>query len=470
MKQKLKAVFLFLIIIFLFNFIYPLYYNKGVTAINQRFNWNLPIIEREFSLGLDFRGGLEMVYQADLEGIDLRYQRQKMDSLRASIERRIDALGVVERSIKIEGDNRLIIELPGVVDVVEAERIIGKTAFLEFKELRPYQELDEINNKIKQVEEFIGKSIIEFTIEDFQKIQEIENWELIFQSPYQSTNLTGAHLTRALVQRDKAGLGYVIEINFNAEGAVLFAEITERNINRQVGIFLDAEEISAPRVNEKIVGGNAVIIGAPPGFSRNEANELTQLLNAGALPVSVELLESRVISPDHGEEAFQIMLLATIIAIFSIIGFMAIFYKLPGIIAILIIFAEVTLLLFLIKIIGVTLNMAGVAGMVLFIGIAIDANILFFSRMKEELRQGKGLITSIEDGFKQAVSSIRDGNLTTLVIACILFFFGTGFVQGFAVTLILGILISLSLFFFFAKDLLILLAKTRLGKNEKLWI
>ncbi len=470
MKQKLKAVFLFLIIIFLFNFIYPLYYNKGVTAINQRFNWNLPIIEREFSLGLDFRGGLEMVYQADLEGIDLRYQRQKMDSLRASIERRIDALGVVERSIKIEGDNRLIIELPGVVDVVEAERIIGKTAFLEFKELRPYQELDEINNKIKQVEEFIGKSIIEFTIEDFQKIQEIENWELIFQSPYQSTNLTGAHLTRALVQRDKAGLGYVIEINFNAEGAVLFAEITERNINRQVGIFLDAEEISAPRVNEKIVGGSAVIIGAPPGFSRNEANELTQLLNAGALPVSVELLESRVISPDHGEEAFQIMLLATIIAIFSIIGFMAIFYKLPGIIAILIIFAEVTLLLFLIKIIGVTLNMAGVAGMVLFIGIAIDANILFFSRMKEELRQGKGLITSIEDGFKQAVSSIRDGNLTTLVIACILFFFGTGFVQGFAVTLILGILISLSLFFFFAKDLLILLAKTRLGKNEKLWI
>lgn len=470
MKQKLKAVFLFLIIIFLFNFIYPLYYNKGVTAINQRFNWNLPIIEREFSLGLDFRGGLEMVYQADLEGIDLRYQRQKMDSLRASIERRIDALGVVERSIKIEGDNRLIIELPGVVDVVEAERIIGKTAFLEFKELRPYQELDEINNKIKQVEEFIGKSIIEFTIEDFQKIQEIENWELIFQSPYQSTNLTGAHLTRALVQRDKAGLGYVIEINFNAEGAVLFAEITERNINRQVGIFLDAEKISAPRVNEKIVGGNAVIIGAPPGFSRNEANELTQLLNAGALPVSVELLESRVISPDHGEEAFQIMLLATIIAIFSIIGFMAIFYKLPGIIAILIIFAEVTLLLFLIKIIGVTLNMAGVAGMVLFIGIAIDANILFFSRMKEELRQGKGLITSIEDGFKQAVSSIRDGNLTTLVIACILFFFGTGFVQGFAVTLILGILISLSLFFFFAKDLLILLAKTRLGKNEKLWI
>lgn len=470
MKQRLKAVFLFLIIIFLFNFIYPLYYNKGVTAINQRFNWNLPIIEREFSLGLDFRGGLEMVYQADLEGIDLRYQRQKMDSLRASIERRIDALGVVERSIKIEGDNRLIIELPGVVDVVEAERIIGKTAFLEFKELRPYQELDEINNKIKQVEEFIGKSIIEFTIEDFQKIQEIENWELIFQSPYQSTNLTGAHLTRALVQRDKAGLGYVIEINFNAEGAVLFAEITERNINRQVGIFLDAEEISAPRVNEKIVGGNAVIIGAPPGFSRNEANELTQLLNAGALPVSVELLESRVISPDHGEEAFQIMLLATIIAIFSIIGFMAIFYKLPGIIAILIIFAEVTLLLFLIKIIGVTLNMAGVAGMVLFIGIAIDANILFFSRMKEELRQGKGLITSIEDGFKQAVSSVRDGNLTTLIIACILFFFGTGFVQGFAVTLILGILISLSLFFFFAKDLLILLAKTRLGKNEKLWI
>lgn len=378
-----------------------------------------------FRLGLDLQGGAHLIYQADLTEIEIAEREGIMEGLRDVIERRVDYFGVAEPRVEVKND-RLIVELAGVLDVAEAVRMIGETPFLQFKE---------------QVQ--------------------VEDQQLFAPTP-----LTGKYLIRSTVGLGELMPEPIISLQFNEEGARLFEEITARNIGKQVAISIDNVIISAPVVQEKITGGQAQISG---NFTLQEAQELSRNLNAGALPVPIKLISQQTVGPVLGQISLQRSLVAGIFGLLVIAIFMILIYRLPGLLAVFALGIYVLLFLSLFKIIGVTLTLAGIAGVILSIGMAVDANILIFARMKEELEDGRSLKASIEEGFSRAWPSIRDGNLTTILIALILFFFGTGFVQGFALTLFLGILISMFSAIIITKYFLIFFEGTRLAGIKWLW-
>lgn len=378
-----------------------------------------------FRLGLDLQGGAHLIYQADLTEIEIAEREGIMEGLRDVIERRVDYFGVAEPRVEVKND-RLIVELAGVLDVAEAVRMIGETPFLQFKE---------------QVQ--------------------VEDQQLFAPTP-----LTGKYLIRSTVGLGELMPEPIISLQFNEEGARLFEEITARNIGKQVAISIDNVIISAPVVQEKITGGQAQISG---NFTLQEAQELSRNLNAGALPVPIKLISQQTVGPVLGQISLQRSLVAGIFGLLVIAIFMILIYRLPGLLAVLALGIYVLLFLSLFKIVGVTLTLAGIAGVILSIGMAVDANILIFARMKEELEDGRSLKASIEEGFSRAWPSIRDGNLTTILIALILFFFGTGFVQGFALTLFLGILISMFSAIIITKYFLIFFEGTRLAGIKWLW-
>ena len=378
-----------------------------------------------FRLGLDLQGGAHLIYQADLTEIEIAEREGIMEGLRDVIERRVDYFGVAEPRVEVKND-RLIVELAGVLDVADAVRMIGETPFLQFKE---------------QVQ--------------------IEDQQLFAPTP-----LTGKYLIRSTVGLGELMPEPIISLQFNEEGARLFEEITARNIGKQVAISIDNVIISAPVVQEKITGGQAQISG---NFTLQEAQELSRNLNAGALPVPIKLISQQTVGPVLGQISLQRSLVAGIFGLLVIAIFMILIYRLPGLLAVFALGIYVLLFLSLFKIIGVTLTLAGIAGVILSIGMAVDANILIFARMKEELEDGRSLKASIEEGFSRAWPSIRDGNLTTILIALILFFFGTGFVQGFALTLFLGILISMFSAIIITKYFLIFFEGTRLAGIKWLW-
>lgn len=258
--------------------------------------------------------------------------------------------------------------------------------------------------------------------------------------PWKSSNLSGKQLKRAEVVTDQNTGAVQVSLQFNDEGSKLFQELTARNIGKPVAIFLDKEAISIPTVNTEISGGKAVITG---NFTLQEAKLLSQRLNTGALPVPVELVSQQTVGATLGIESLQKSLMAGIIGFLLIMVFMIVYYRLPGVIAVLGLTLYVALTLSIFKLLGITLTLAGITGFILSIGIAVDANVLIFERLKEELRSGKTLRTAIEEGFVRAWSSIRDGNTSTLITCFLLVMMGTGFVKGFAVTLIVGILVSL---------------------------
>ncbi|MBI5077731.1 protein translocase subunit SecD [Candidatus Falkowbacteria bacterium] len=258
--------------------------------------------------------------------------------------------------------------------------------------------------------------------------------------PWKSTNLTGKQLKSARVEfSQKTGLAEVA-LAFNDEGKELFGQITERNVGKPVAIFLDGQPISTPRVNEAIKGGEAVITG---DFDIAEAKLLAQRLNAGALPVPISLVSQQTIGASLGSESLKQSLNAGLFGFILVILFMILYYRLPGALASIALIIYGVLVLFIFKSIPVTLTLAGIAGFVLSVGMAVDANVLIFERMKEELRVGKPLGTALDEGFKRAWPSIRDGNLTTLITCLILMFFSTGMIKGFAVTLTIGVLMSM---------------------------
>jgi protein-export membrane protein SecD len=258
--------------------------------------------------------------------------------------------------------------------------------------------------------------------------------------PWKSTTLSGKQLKRAEVVTDQNTGAVQVSLQFDDEGSKLFQELTARNIGKPVAIFLDKEPISIPTVNTEISGGKAVITG---NFTLQEAKLLSQRLNTGALPVPVELVSQQTVGATLGIESLQKSLVAGVIGFLLIMAFMILYYRLPGVIAVLALTLYVALTLSVFKLLGITLTLAGITGFILSIGIAVDANVLIFERMKEELRSGKALRTSIEEGFTRAWSSIRDGNTSTLITCFLLVMMGTGFVKGFAITLIIGILVSL---------------------------
>ncbi len=430
-------------------FVEPSFFNRGIEALNDNFGWSISRLEpREFMLGLDLEGGVELLYEADLSEIEPANRDEAMAGLRDVIERRINIYGVREpevETIRVGDRHRLSVKIPGIADPQQAIEEIGRTPFLEFREPKEnYQEIEERNREVWQTGE-----------------GEIED-------PFQPGELTGRYLENASIEFDPTTHEPYVGIEFDAEGAQLFEEITARNIGKPVAIVIDEEMISAPIVQSKITGGQAQITG---NFTVAEARELASNLRAGALPVPIgEPISQITIGPTLGRISLEQSLTAGIIGFLAIILFLVIVYKLPGLLAAFALLIYAALLLGLFKLFSITLTLAGIGGFILSLGMAVDANVLIFSRMREELREEKSLVHAIEEGFRRAWPSIRDGNFTTLIVALILFGVGTSFVQGFATTLCLGILMSMLSAILITRSFLLAFAHTRLQKINKLWL
>ncbi|MEK7461439.1 MAG: protein translocase subunit SecD [Patescibacteria group bacterium] len=370
--------------------------------------------------GLDLQGGTHLVYALDTSQLDPAQHDQAQRGVVEVINRRINALGVSEPIIQrsqIGNTRTVIVELPGVSDVEQAKNLIGKTAQLTFWEGNP-----EANDPSSP----LGPG-------------------------WKQTELTGAHLQRADVDiqggassstsnSTTKGSQPIINIEFTPEGGQLFEAITARNVSKPVAIVLDNQVISAPTVQEKISGGKAIISGVG---TISEANTLKIQLNAGALPVPINVIEERTVGATLGNDSVRRSLIAGVIGFIIIAIFMLSLYRLAGLLAILALIIYTLLTLAVFKLIPVTLTLAGIAGFILSIGMAVDANILIFERFREERRAGRALKAAIEEGFRRAWSSVRDSNVSSLITATILFYFGTGLVRGFALTLFIGILISM---------------------------
>ncbi len=449
------------------NFVYPNYINKGVDYTNAKFSWHVPHFwSKPYVLGLDLQGGVNLIYQADLSST--QDKSGAMAGLRDVIERRVNMFGVSEPVVQIQGSDRLVVELPGVRDVQAAINMIGETPYLEFLEERTKEESQPILDKIKELQEAQKKG---------EDIQKVKDWQLALQNPYfKPTELTGKYLSKANVVFDQNTYKPQVELIFNNDGEKLFEDITARNAKKPLAIFLDgssiidttgdgkidANDIYAPIVQGKITGGKAVISGS---MSAKIANDIARRLNSGALPVKIgSPISQETVGPTLGAASLQKSLRAGILGLFAVVVFMVVFYRLPGFLAsiALIIYVAITLSIF--KLVPVTLTLAGIGGLILSIGMAVDANILIFARMKEEIKLGKSLSVAISEGFGRAWPSIRDSNLNSLIVCAILFIFSTSFIKGFALTLSLGIIVSLFSAIFITRILLMVFVGPRLEK------
>lgn len=404
-----------------------------------------------FKLGLDLAGGSHLVYQADVSKIAPTEVPALMNVLRDVIERRVNVFGVsepvvqVERSSVVAGEQneRLVVELPGVTDVTTAVEEIGKTPLLEFKlvdQVALTEQLDSENG----------------TDTDSQASSSVSS------EVYLDTGLTGRYLSSAALEFASGNGGQlsnepIVSIHFNSEGGDLFEQITRENVGENLAIFLDGELISAPRINETIAGGRAIISG---GFTPEEARSLAQNLNFGALPVPIELVSTQTIGASLGHDILVKGVQAGVVGLALVMLFMVIWYRVPGVIACLALLSYVAIMLALFQLIPVTLTAAGLAGFILSIGMAVDANVLVFERLKEEYRDGKNSYEAAKIGFARAWSAIRDGNITSLLSAIILFWFGTSIVKGFALVFGIGVIVSMLSALLITRTLLLALPQT----------
>jgi len=413
--------------------------NVDTKFVRQDLNFqiadSMQIVKKfDLVLGLDLAGGSHLVFEADTSTLNAEDKKEALASLKEVMERRVNLFGVSEPNVQIssfEGRDRIIVELPGVKDVREAVSLIGQVAQLNFVETG-----DE------------------------------ENPGLI------ATDLTGADLKRASVTYDQNVGKPVVLLEFNEEGGRKFAEITEKNVGKSLAIFLDDQPVSAPIVQEKITGGSAQISG---DFTTEAAKNLAIQLNAGALPVSVKLVEERTVGATLGEESIQRSITAGIIGLSMVLVFMVLAYGKFGLIAdiALVVFGLLTMALY--KLIPVVLTLPGIAGFLLSVGMSVDSNILIFERFKEEIKK-RDFANALEVSFGRAWDSIRDANIATLVTAFILanpldfdFLHTSGPVRGFAITLSLGILISLFTGIVVTRNLLRVFVKSaKVNKGEKI--
>lgn len=421
-------------------FVYPAALSKlGVSAPS--------FFVKDFKFGLDIRGGTHLVYQADVSQIPQGEQTEAMEGLKDVIERRVNLFGVAEPVInvnKVGNNQRLIVELAGVLDVNEAISIIGQTPFLEFKEQRPPEETEAIIQSL-----------------------ESQNLELTGIDPfYTQTPLTGRYLNRAQLSFAQQTGSPEILIEFNDEGTKIFAELTKKNLGKPLAIYLDDALLSAPIVQSEITSGNAQITG---NFSIEEAKTLVRDLNAGALPVPIELISQQTVGATLGADSLSKSLVAGLIGFTLVALFMIIYYRLAGVVAVIALAIYTIIVLTVFKLFSFTLTLAGIVGFILSVGMAVDANILIFERMKEELREGKSFKSSMEEGFKRAWTAIRDAYTSTLMTAVVLYWFGTSLVRGFALTLGLGLLVSLFSAVILTKTFLRAFAVTRLRDVSFLW-
>lgn len=361
------------------------------------------IIKKPTKLGLDLVGGSRLVLEAQTTPTIAKITPDMMDGLRFAIENRVNKLGVAETVVQQIGEKRLLIEIPQISDLTKAKEFIGETAELEFK-----KEGKPING----------------------------------QPTWISTGLTGKDLIRASYGLSQTGQ-YTVDLQFNDAGTKKFADLTNKMVGKQMAIFFNGELQSAPVIREPIINGNAQISGGGNGFAIEEAKKMVDLLNAGALPVPAKIIEENTVGPTLGADSIQKSKIAGAIGLGVVMIFMLAFYRLPGLIADIALICYSIILFALFKTFNVTLTLAGIAGFILSIGMAVDANILIFERTKEELRAGRTLFTAINAGFDRAFTSIFDSNMSTIITCIILYMLGTSVVKGFALTLALGVMVSM---------------------------
>jgi len=403
---------------------------KTEPGLNKNFDNQSAFFKKfPFRLGLDLSGGSHLIYKADLSAVASGEVKDSMDALRDVIERRVNFFGVSEPVVQVQHSSaisgageQLIVDLPGVTDVKQAIEMIGQTPVLEFKTENP-----------DAVDQIAKASVDASGVVSSADVKDLP-------SPFISSELTGRYLKRAVLEFDQNTREPKVGLQFDETGTKLFAQITKDNIGKQVAIYLDGAPISAPVVREEIPNGQAQISG---NFTPAEAKLLVGRLNSGALPVPISLLSTQTIGATLGASAVHAGVKAAIIGFILVVLFLILWYRLPGLVASVALLIFIAIILALFKLMPVTLTAAGIAGFIISIGIAVDANVLIFARIKEELASGKNVSDAIHQGFSRAWLSIRDSNISSFITAIILFWFGTSLIKGFALTLGMGVIVSL---------------------------
>lgn len=436
LKHKIWSAVLIVLVVFVGYFVYASQTGKHFTKY-------------AFKLGLDLNGGTELTYRADTSKVKSGDVGGAMSSLRDVIERRVNLFGVSEPLVSVENpgvvsgnsDYRLLVDLPGVSNIDQAVQLIGQTPTLNFMLLRP------------EAKNFTPEDLKTKTIADV----------------FSDTGLSGQYLDSAQLQFTNTGAGQiagqpVVGITFNSQGRDLFAQITKEHKGEVLAIFLDGQIISEPTIQDAITDGKAVITGQ---FTADQAQALVRDLNYGALPVPIELVSTQTVGASLGQAAKTSGVKAGLVGLALIIAFLILWYRLPGIVASLSLCIYIILSLAVFKLIPVTLTAAGIAGFILSIGMAVDANILIFERMKEELKRGKSVEDALHEGFSRAWLSIRDSNISSIITAIILFWLGTSAIKGFALTLGFGVLISMFTAITVSRTFLFAIAPKSAGRLSK---
>jgi preprotein translocase subunit SecD len=410
------------------------------------------LVKMPMRLGLDLQGGSQLTIEAKPTKDIPKISEPELESIKKVIENRVNGLGVSEPLVQTMGNRQILVQLPGVSDPQEAEKVLGGTAQLDFREQKP--DTDGALGVARQ-QNILAKGLLEGLKKSDKKDpasikvakEALQKSNLAIAESFTEPKITGKNLKTAQAESQQQSSGWDVTLRFDEIGGKQFADLTKNLAGTKlgIGIFLDGDLLSSPTVDGQykltgISGGNAVING---NFTARDAETLAISLRGGALPVPVEIVENRTVGATLGQESIRSSIQAAIGGLLLVLIFMGVYYRVPGLVAdvSLIIYTILSLAVF--NLLGVTLTLPGIAGFILSIGMAVDANVLIFERTREELRTGKTLYRSVESGFNRAFSSILDGNLTTIIACVAMFWFGTGLVKGFAFTLGLGVVVSM---------------------------
>ena len=430
------------------------------------FSWNTPETPLGQRLGLDLRGGSQLTLQVLPAGVIKTVQKEQLDAVKEVLDRRINGLGVAESTLQTVGDDQLVLQLPGEQDPSRAAKVLGTTALLEFRAQKPgtEQRMQELLTLKRQatallirlngpVNEAADSQPVVPTSPDAKQADrdqleaDLQRINVDIVAQFEPAGLSGKDLVTAGRQQQQTGTGWDVTLGFTKDGGDKFASLTQSiaGTGRLLGIVLDGRSISEASVGPEfkaagITGGSASITG---NFTAEQARDLEVQLRGGSLPLPVKILEVRTVGPSLGAENIRTSLVAALTGLLLVAVFMVIVYRLAGLVAVVALSLYGLFNLAVYALIPVTLSLPGIAGFILSLGMAVDANVLIFERIKEELRSGNTLIRSIDTGFALAFSSIVDGQVTTLISCIALFALGTGLVKGFAVTLGIGVLLSL---------------------------
>lgn len=405
-------------------------------------------------LGLDLKGGAQLTIQVQPNAEGVVVEADDTAAVKRVIENRINGLGVAEPITQLVGNDRILVQLPGVTDPEQAERVLGGTAQLEFRPQNPDTEAEfqekyalrrQLDAQLNSLRASGNPAASDAEIEELETSIDSLDQEIL--ALFEPVGLVGEYVTNAQPAPTQTGNSWQVFLNFNSEGAELFAEITKglAGTGRSVGIFLDDALLSAPTVGPEyaaqgIAGGNVTITG---NFDIDTASDLAIQIRGGSLPFPVAVVENRTVGATLGQDSIRQSIYAGIAGLILVLVFVAVYYRLPGLIADVALVVYTLLTLACYSLVGVTLTLPGIAGFILSIGMAVDANVLIFERTREEIYKGNTLYRAVESGFFNAFSSILDSNVTTLIACAALFFLGSGLVKGFALTLAIGVGVSM---------------------------